>query len=39
MFIRVDLPEPDAPMIDTKSLRFTSRSTPVSTCTVAGPTV
>ena len=31
MFIRVDLPDPDWPMMDTKSPRATCRSIPCST--------
>src|SRR3954465_3486858 len=37
MFIVVDLPEPDAPMIATKSPAATSRSTPLSAWNAAGP--
>ena len=37
MFIIVDLPEPDAPMIATKSRSTTSRLTPRSACTAASP--
>src|SRR3954462_6387987 len=37
MFIVVDLPEPDAPMIATKSPAATSRSMPFSAWNAAGP--
>jgi hypothetical protein len=38
MFISVDLPEPEAPMIATNSFRLISRSTPRSACTRSTPT-
>src|SRR5436190_1954200 len=38
MFISVDFPEPDGPMIATSSPRFTSRSMPRSACTSVSPT-
>ena len=37
MFIMVDLPEPDGPMIATYSLRPMSSETPRSACTVSVP--
>ena len=37
MFIIVDLPEPEGPMIATYSLRAMSRETPRSACTVSVP--
>ncbi len=33
MFIRVDLPDPDGPMIETKSPRSISNEMPFRTCT------
>ena len=37
MFISVDLPEPDGPMMATYSLRRISRSTPRSAWTISAP--
>ena len=37
MFIIVDLPEPDGPMIATSSPSWMSRSTPRRACTVTSP--
>ncbi len=37
MFMAVDFPEPDGPMIATNSLSAIARSTPASACTAAGP--
>ena len=37
MFISVDLPDPDGPMIETYSLRRISTSTPASACTTSAP--
>ena len=37
MFMRVDLPEPEGPMIATYSLRLTTRSTPRSARTDSPP--
>ena len=39
MFIRVDLPLPDGPMIDSMSPAATSRSTPRRTSTVSVPSL
>ena len=37
MFIRVDLPQPDGPMIDSRSPRCTSSRTPFRISVVIGP--
>ena len=37
MFIAVDLPEPDGPMMATNSPSAIVRSTPASACTAAAP--
>ena len=37
MFISVDLPDPEAPMIATKSPRSTTSETPRSACTSTSP--
>ena len=37
MFISVDLPDPDGPMMATNSPRSISNEMPLSTCTVTSP--
>jgi hypothetical protein len=39
MFIKVDLPEPEAPMMATKSPSAMSSETPRKACTVCSPMV
>ena len=37
MFIKVDLPEPEGPMMDTNSPRWMSKEMPFNTCTGIWP--
>ena len=39
MFMSVDLPDPDGPMMETKSPRSISNEMPFSTCTGISPTL